>query len=193
MKHLHYLVNYILSFFYDAYYFVWGNVRSRIQGLNYYRASKLYPGYLQRGNMAEVVGDLALQYCRGAGLDIGAGQWPLPGARAVEDKADENAYRLKVENNSQDFIFSSHTLEHLARWQDALQEWRRALKPGGILFLYLPHPACAMWAVGVNPQHVWAPAPATLKAYLAEKLQLQIVETSNLPDGFLSFMIIARK
>lgn len=193
MKYLHFFINYFLSFGYDIYFAVWGNVRSRIQGISYYRQSKLYPGYLKRGNMAEAVGESALKYCNGKGLDIGAGKWPFPGARVIEDKQNENAYKLLEMDNSQDFIFSSHTLEHLDLWQTALVEWRRVLKPGGVMFLYLPHPACDMWKVGVNSQHRWAPAPQILKTYLVEKLSFSILESTILPDGFLSFMIVARK
>jgi SAM-dependent methyltransferase len=38
-----------------------------------------------------------------------------------------------------DFVISSHTLEHSANPLLALSEWRRVLKPGGTLFLVLPH------------------------------------------------------
>jgi hypothetical protein len=40
---------------------------------------------------------------------------------------------------SYDFILSSHMLEHSANPIKALLEWQRVLKPGGALFLVLPH------------------------------------------------------
>ena len=38
-----------------------------------------------------------------------------------------------------DFVLSSHMLEHSANPLKALREWLRLLKPGGTLFLVLPH------------------------------------------------------
>ena len=40
---------------------------------------------------------------------------------------------------SYDFVLSSHMLEHSANPLKALREWLRLLKPGGTLFLVLPH------------------------------------------------------
>lgn len=37
-----------------------------------------------------------------------------------------------------DFVLASHTLEHVANPLRALREWRRTLKPGGVLVLVLP-------------------------------------------------------
>lgn len=42
-------------------------------------------------------------------------------------------------DGSYDFVLSSHMLEHSANPVKALHEWRRLLKPGGTLFLVLPH------------------------------------------------------
>ena len=44
-----------------------------------------------------------------------------------------------------DFIFSSHCLEHLADPIAALEHWKESLRPGGVLFLYLPHPDMEYW------------------------------------------------
>jgi SAM-dependent methyltransferase len=38
-----------------------------------------------------------------------------------------------------DFLLSEHVLEHLCDPLRALYEWRRVLKPGGVVFLFLPH------------------------------------------------------
>jgi SAM-dependent methyltransferase len=38
-----------------------------------------------------------------------------------------------------DFVLCSHTLEHIANPLQALQEWMRILKPGGLAVLVLPH------------------------------------------------------
>ena len=48
--------------------------------------------------------------------------------------------RLDFANDeSYDFVLSSHTLEHMANPIAALMEWRRILRYGGVLLLCVPH------------------------------------------------------
>jgi SAM-dependent methyltransferase len=117
----------------------------------------------------------------------------LTGARPVEDGTHENAYVLREADGSLDFVFSSHTLEHLDRPWDALSEWIRVLKPGGVLFLYLPHPACEMWKPERLRFHRWSPDPVTLEEKLSVKFALQPLYVSYLPDAYFSFVVIAQK
>ena len=44
-----------------------------------------------------------------------------------------------IEDESIDFIASSHTIEHLVNPLLALKEWCRVLKPGGLMYSVLPH------------------------------------------------------
>lgn len=44
----------------------------------------------------------------------------------------------KVENGTYDFLLSSHNLEHFANPLKAIEEWKRVLKPGGVMLLVLP-------------------------------------------------------
>jgi SAM-dependent methyltransferase len=46
----------------------------------------------------------------------------------------------EIESASYDFVLSSHTLEHIANPLKALREWRRVLKPGGVLILAVSDP-----------------------------------------------------
>jgi len=50
------------------------------------------------------------------------------------------AWKLPYEDESIDEIFSSHTLEHINKFQivDTLKEWRRVLKPEGKLTVRVP-------------------------------------------------------
>lgn len=166
--------------------------RWRVSSWRYFMVSAEYPGFLHRGEAAAFCLEHAKRFCRGAGVDVGAGRWPFPGARAVENHAEENAYRLREADGALDFVFSSHCLEHLERWSDALVEWRRVLKPGGILYLYLPHPACRMWRPEVLHHHVWQPAPDPLAAHLAG-IGFEVLEHSVFADAYLSFYVVARK
>jgi SAM-dependent methyltransferase len=52
--------------------------------------------------------------------------------------ADATALPM-IKDESYDFLLSCHSLEHLANPIKALKEWRRVLKPGGLLLLIVPH------------------------------------------------------
>jgi SAM-dependent methyltransferase len=45
---------------------------------------------------------------------------------------------ISIPNNSYDFIFASHTLEHIANPLKALTEWKRVIVSGGYIILILP-------------------------------------------------------
>jgi len=105
---------------------------------------ELYPDYLKRGNAMRFIAPTALQFCKGRGFDVGCGRWPLPGAMPVDLANDVDAYHLP-DGDDVDFIFSSHCLEHLDNPVRAIEGWRKRLRGGGVLFLYLPHPDMAYW------------------------------------------------
>lgn len=193
MKYLKYLINYIFSILYDIYHFLFGNLKNRIQNPSFYKKSKLYSGYLKIGNMSQGVKSLTEKYCLGNGIDVGASNWPIAGARIIENKKEENAHIIKENDNSLDFVFSSHCLEHLENWEKALQEWHRVLKSSGNLFLYLPHSSCEMWLPGVNKYHKWSPKPKVIEEFLSKKLKMKIKEITYLPDAFMSFVVVAEK
>lgn len=193
MKYLKYLKNYIQSLCFDIYYFLFGNLRARIKNLEYYKKSKLYQDYLKRGNMSQAVKSLAEKYCLGKGVDVGASTWPISGARVIENKKEENAHIIKERDSSLDFVFSSHCLEHLDKWRDALKEWYRVLKQEGVLVLYLPHPSCEMWLPEANKYHKWSPEPKIIEEFLSKQLKMKIKEITYLPDAFMSFVVVAEK
>jgi len=122
-----------------------------------YRGS-LYPEYLKHGNAMQFIAPTALQFCKGRGIDIGAGRWPLPGAEPVDRISGHNVMALQMRDL--DYAFSSHMLEHLPDPIGALEHWQKLLRPGGVLFLYLPVYEMEYW----RPQncrkhlHSWSPA-----------------------------------
>lgn len=115
-----------------------------------YRGS-LYPDYLKRGNACQFIAPTALQFCRGKGVDVGGGKWPLPGAVVVdqgpgfEHSSPTNLPPGHLDDGKWDYVFSSHCLEHLANPVAAVEHWKTRIKPGGVLFLYLPHREMRYW------------------------------------------------
>jgi SAM-dependent methyltransferase len=80
------------------------------------------------------------KYCVGKGLDIGfGGDLILPDARGWDFEHGDAQYLKGVKNNSFDYVYSSHTLEHVFDVETTLRNWWRILKPGGHLILYIPH------------------------------------------------------
>lgn len=111
--------------------------------------NQLYPEYLKHGNAMQFIEPIAKQFCIGKGIDVGASQWPFPGAIPVELKDGGDAYELPewygVDGKGWDYIFSSHCLEHLNNPVAAIEHWETRLRSGGVLFLYLPHPDQKYW------------------------------------------------
>jgi len=128
-----------------------------VNNLLYEYDGAIYPDYLRDGNACRFIMPIAQHFCVGRGVDVGCGEWPLPGAIPVELKRGGDA--MTFEHCDLDFVFSSHSLEHLVDPVGALQHWMRALKPGGVLFVYLPHPDMRYWNPTRNRKHLhmWMP------------------------------------
>lgn len=157
---------------------------------------ELYPAYLHEGNAGAFIREKALSYCQGTGIDVGANEWPFPGAVAIDDTPAENALKLdRFQDASLDFVFSSHCLEHIAEWQTALKLWVSKIKPGGVLFLYLPHESMLLWqprGPWVGGAHKWSPSHGVVTQFLTEH-GMEIVESNSGRDGYWSFHVCARK
>lgn len=155
-----------------------------------------YPDYLFVGGASYAIFHKASEMLKGYGIDIGAGYWKLPGSISVDP------YRGKIRRNlsgfkeeSLDYIFSSHCLEHILNWKDELRKWLKLLKRNGRLFLYLPHPKCMIWrpgAPGIGEGHKWIPKPEVIKQSL-QKLGCKVINFDDNPDAMQSFYICVAK
>lgn len=150
---------------------------------------RLYPDYLKRGNACQFIAPTALQFCKGRGLDVGCGAWPLPGAEGIDMKRDGDAMNLP--EGPWDYIFSSHCLEHVPDAVGALEHWRDRLRPGGVLFLYLPHPDMTYWLPQNCRKHLHAWGP-TVMARMVRRLGFEDVIHSE-RDLYWSFCVVGFK
>lgn len=106
------------------------------------------------GHEANKVKFEVVPYTRGKGVDLGCGpekafphfigvdsckDTELFGIPMKPDVVVDTCEKLPYADGEMDFAFSSHLLEHIQDYQGALKEWRRILKVGGYLVLYLPH------------------------------------------------------
>lgn len=148
---------------------------------------KLYPFFLKTGNAMSYIERAAVQFCKGKGLDIGSSYWPLPGSTAIDMDDVADAYNLP--DRDLDFIFSSHCLEHLENPVAALEIWREHLKPGGCLFLYLPHPDMEYWLPQNNRKHLHAWRPEDLAKIVSDLGYTDVIHSER--DIYWSFTVIA--
>ena len=166
---------------------LWGKLVQRAARYLYV----FYDPALFKGNAMSHIAPLAAEWCRGWGIDFGAGRWPLAGAEPID--LDTSLQIRHVRSGSQDYVFISHCLEHIHDWRGTLAEFRRVLRPGGVLFLYLPHESMALWNAegrwGRSAGHVWTPRLETLVGY-AELNGWAVLAHSHGPDEYHSWYIV---
>ena len=86
------------------------------------------------------------KYMTGTGLDVGfsgygKGVVPiLPGATGIDlDYPGYDGRTLPFPDNSQDYVFTSHVLEHIPDYRHTLRDWHRVIKTGGHIVINVPH------------------------------------------------------
>ena len=106
----------------------------------------------------------------GNGIDIGCGddsvfkfKSQFPAMSSVRqwdlDNGDSDAqYMKEISDETYDFIHSSHSLEHMNNYIEALSNWCRILRPGGNLILTIPDEEMYeknKWPSIFNGDHKW--------------------------------------
>lgn len=147
-------------------------------------------------------------YLRGKGLDIGAGDFKvLPHAISVDNmnhaqfgftvRPDIMSEADKLDlfaTQSLDFVYSSHTLEHVPDMEKALKEWWRVLKQGGHLVMYLPHKDFYpnIGKEGANPDHKRDFLPDEVIAAVPDGWDLLEKQDRNEDDEY-SMLLVFKK
>lgn len=86
-----------------------------------------------------IYGKEFLPFLTGDGIDIGCGVDPiLPNVDCFDLLQGDANFISRFVHKKYDFVFSSHTLEHMAEPYLAIQEWFSLLKPGGYLIVTVP-------------------------------------------------------
>lgn len=152
-----------------------------------------YPEFQAQGYAAKFAFPYAKILCEGEGFDIGCckEEWVFPDATPIDLDFDDEYDAYNLPEGEKDYIFSSHCLEHLEDWVGALNYWTTKLKPGGTLFLYLPHKDQKYWRPWNNRKHYHMFQPSDIVSYLEDKDFTNIIHSER--DLNHSFIVAATK
>lgn len=93
-------------------------------------------------------------------------EWQYPGSIGIDINTKDRYDAMNLPPIQADGIYSSHCLEHLPNYVAALNYWWLKLKPGGVLFLYLPN--CEYqeyWRPFFNKKHLHLLSPHLIELY----------------------------
>ena len=154
---------------------------------------KIYPKFQNEGNASQFAIPVAKHVCIGNGVDIGCmkSEWAFPGAKLVDPILEGNYDAFNFPYENLDYIFSSHCLEHVNRWVDAMDYWYCKLKQSGVLFLYLPDYSQEYWRPWNNRKHVNIFTPIIIEDYMKDKGYKNIFKSGV--DLNNAFMIMGEK
>ena len=114
-------------------------------------AWKWLPSYQFRALIAEFV------FSDRKGIDFGGLFGPIYGNTVIVDihRAHGGIKFLKdIKDEDLDYIFSSHTLEHVFNLRDELSEMYRVLKKKGNILFIVPAYTCVRWRHGILESHL---------------------------------------
>lgn len=137
-------------------------------------------------------------YLTGNGLDIGfAGYTPdiTPiTSTSIGVDVDFPGYdgkTLPFPDESQDYVYSSHTLEHISDYVNAIRDWYRVTKTGGHIITVVPHQF--LYEKKLNKPSKWNEdhkrfyTPAKLLAEFEKALEPNSYRVRFLEDGDVGF------
>lgn len=180
-------------------YIYLNKIQKVIEKINF--KGKYYPQLQGEGFASQYAFPFAKKILSGNVIDIGCmkKEWSFPNSRPIDidfnDGFDAMNLPLTDSNELWDGIFSSHCLEHLPNYVEALEYWNSMLLKGGVLFLYLPN--CeyqSYWRAWHNKKHIHYLTPHLFKKYFEDNDDIWV--NSIVTDGYDlngSFYCIAQK
>lgn len=149
-----------------------------------------------KGFAARYIFEFAKQFCVGNGVDVGPSkkEWTFPGAIPVDLSFDDFYDAFNLPEGLFDYIFASHSIEHLCSWTEALTYWHTKLDKGGVLFLYVPHRAQLYWHPASNTKHVHVLDQQMFRDYFKiHSSKFKNIFISEGYDLYHSFVVVAEK
>jgi len=161
-----------------------------MEAINY--KGKVYPSFQAHGNASQFAIPYARHFCKGQGFDIGCmkREWAFPGSIPIDISFNDGYDAYYLPNRQVNYIFSSHCLEHLSSWVEALDYWTSKLLPGGVLFLYLPHYDQEYWRPWNNRKHIHVLSAPVVRDYMVDRKYTGILWSEK--DLNNSFMIVGQ-
>jgi SAM-dependent methyltransferase len=149
-------------------------------------SSRTYLDKLQNG--------FFIKYMSGNGLDVGyagyiSGVEPiLPNSIGVDlNYTGYDGLTLPFADNSQDYIYSSHCLEHISDYKTVIQDWYRVVKTGGYIVTVVPHQYLYEKKLALpsnwNGDHKRFYTPASLLQEFEQSLEPNSYRVRFLEDG----------
>ena len=147
-----------------------------------------------RSHYARIYSQFYDLYMNGQGLDIGY-KGEIPDAQPVtanaigieKDTPNYDGKTLPYPDNSLDFVFSSHCLEHISEPIPTVQEWFRVIKPYGYLITIVPHQYLYEKSTGLpskwNADHKRFYTPSKLLQNIELALQPNSYRVKHLRDN----------
>lgn len=154
-----------------------------------------YPAFQASGFAARFAFPFAQEFCKGVGFDIGCNraEWSYPGSILIDPLLQPEYDAMNLPPIQVDYIFSSHCIEHLSNWSDALNYWHTKLKRVGVLFLYLPDMSRqGYWRPWHNKKHLHYITPSIMSDYFNDHAIWDDVRISG-TDLNASFYVIAER
>jgi SAM-dependent methyltransferase len=112
----------------------------------------------------------------------------MPGAIGIDlDYPGYDGMTLPFADESQDAVYSSHCLEHVPHYIQAIQDWYRVLKFGGHMITVVPH--AFLYERARRPPSRWNPdhkrfyTPASLLAEFEQALPPNAYRVRHLADN----------
>lgn len=135
-----------------------------------------------------------VKFMKGNGLDIGYKGYTdysmpiLNTAIGIDmDYPGYDGKTLPFPNQSQDYVYSSHTLEHIQDYKSTIQEWFRVLKKSGFLVIIVPHRDLYEKKLTLpsqfNGEHKRFYTPASLLKEIEDSLSINSFRVRHLQDN----------
>lgn len=137
------------------------------------------------------------KYMSGRGIDIGYAGYVsdvhpiLPSAEGVDlNTPGYDGRTLPYKDGTLDYVYSSHFLEHVEDYKNAIREQHRVLKKGGYMIIAVPHRDLyekkltlpSRW----NEDHKRFYTPASLLREIEESLEINTYRIRHLQDNDLN-------